>query len=297
MKTEGTLARTTTSAKNQRMSNDERTQVVNHEFRAAFVPAWLDDLGLDVYAFRVYGRLKRRADAQGISYESVKQMSAATGMSERRMHQAFKDLEEVGLLKREFREYTTTLYHLLQPANLTHAQPAPPQASPAGGTEQGAGGTAPDADKGTPLKELHLRPSTEGKTKDSFSDADAQEFIDIYNQHRGDLPKAMAANADRKRKLKAFVKQHGVEEAKALLEAATRQVSTDSFWLEKGYGLGNLLANGNYLKHAEAWEANKPKEPAYKTNIEYRATMEYARRVREGQECTYEEVKAELEAE
>jgi len=142
------------------MSNTQATQVVSHEFRAAFIPAWLDDSGLDVYAFRAYGRLKRRADAHGVSYESVKQMAQATGMSERRMHQAFKDLEDVGLLRREFREHTTTLYHLLQPKLHTPAQPADSPASPAGGTAQDAGGTAPPADKGTPLKVLHLSDST-----------------------------------------------------------------------------------------------------------------------------------------
>lgn len=238
------------------MKKADIAQVVSHEYRSAFIPAWLDDYGLDVYAFRVYARLKRRADNNGKSYESVRHMAEAVGMSERRMHKAFTELEERGLLKRQFREHQSTIYHLLQPALGGTASGAEGGAPRAGGTASPAGGTAPRADKGTPLKDLPLKVSTnkEKESSRSISKQQAQQLIDTYNEHRGSMKHIRLLSENRESKLRTLIKRYGFEDAKDMLIKATKERAAEGWYATKGYGLDELLKLDRVVQYAEAYD-------------------------------------------
>ena len=278
------------------MDKPYQHKVNDQRMHNMFVPAWVDELPVDVYAWRIYGRLVRRSGDKAYSWESVAKMAEGTRMSERRARQALSTLEKHSLIRREYRNQKTTIYHLMQPdpglqevqayrhdVPPPHRQDVPPL-------------PAPDAPEGNTREVNTIEGNTKEKNKDSFSEADAREFVDLYNEHRGGLPKAMKANADRIRKLKKLVNEHGVEEAKQLLEAATRQVATNSWYIDNNHGLGNLLANGNYLKHAEAWEANKPKaQPSSddRRRLDREASEEYWERTSNGEKLDFGDVRRE----
>lgn len=70
------------------------------EHNVPFMPAGLDDLGLDPFDLRVYLRIFRRAGVDGVCFESVHNMAAGCRMSETRVHEALRELLLLGLVKR-----------------------------------------------------------------------------------------------------------------------------------------------------------------------------------------------------
>lgn len=83
-----------------------------------------------------------------------------------------------------------------------------------------------------------------------------QQLLDTYNEHRGPLPAALTLNGKRKRALAQIAKAYA-HRSPEIITAATRQVATDSFWIERGYGLDILLAGEKYVAKAEAWQQNQ----------------------------------------
>lgn len=83
-----------------------------------------------------------------------------------------------------------------------------------------------------------------------------QHLLDAYNENRGPLPAALTLNDKRKRALAKIAKTYA-HRSLEIIRAATRQVATDSFWIERGYGLDVLLAGEKYVAKAEAWQQNK----------------------------------------
>jgi hypothetical protein len=143
----------------------------------AFIPAELDDYGLDVYEFRVYCRMVRRANG-GISTHTQSQPNVARelGISERKVRTAMLKLETFGLVRKEFRSGRTNAYQLtpvsewaIRPSNTT-VQGAgvalEQQGTPAGDAGHPGmwcrGTPARGADKGTSVK---VRP--EGITEET----------------------------------------------------------------------------------------------------------------------------------
>jgi DNA-binding MarR family transcriptional regulator len=96
--------------------------------RLVFIHSILDDYGLTPVEFRVYGRLARRAGAEG-AREAVRNMAAGCRVSERSVQLALKFLELAGLIQRCERPGRPTVYKLLPPANWSPASkleaPAP----------------------------------------------------------------------------------------------------------------------------------------------------------------------------
>lgn len=68
-----------------------------------FIPALLDDLGLDARAFRVFCRIVRRAGAGGTCFESIRNMAAALGLWRPNVTRAVKELSRLGLVSIEAR--------------------------------------------------------------------------------------------------------------------------------------------------------------------------------------------------
>lgn len=81
-----------------------------------------------------------------------------------------------------------------------------------------------------------------------------QAFIDAWNQHRGHLPAVATINATRRTKLNALRKEHGTQ-ALDLFADATRAVALDEYWVQKQYGIDNLLRPGRVLEKAEKYRA------------------------------------------
>lgn len=76
-------------------------------------------------------------------------------------------------------------------------------------------------------------------------------FLDLWNEHRGPLPKALGPNTRRANGVKALVKEHGLAKALELFTHAVKQVASDPYWGEKGYNIDNLLRPGRVAEKAE----------------------------------------------
>lgn len=91
-------------------------------------------------------------------------------------------------------------------------------------------------------------------------DALIEELAEIWNSNRGPLPRTLATTKDIRVKLQRFIRdcrESDLDPVQALT-IATRTVVASGFYA-KGFrgnrrarGLGNLLANGNWVKHYES---------------------------------------------
>ncbi|MDP9487326.1 MAG: helix-turn-helix domain-containing protein, partial [Actinomycetota bacterium] len=62
------------------------------------IPNLIDEMGLSVYAYRLYGRIKRRAGDTGVCDEGTKSLATGCGMSAGTVSKAKKELEKRGLI-------------------------------------------------------------------------------------------------------------------------------------------------------------------------------------------------------
>lgn len=65
----------------------------NDGINAIFIHSAVDDAGLDPFAFRVLMHLSRRANRKGMAWPGVASIAEVTGISERRVRDALRDLE------------------------------------------------------------------------------------------------------------------------------------------------------------------------------------------------------------
>jgi hypothetical protein len=213
-----------------------------------FTSAALDDFGLDVYAFRAYHAIARRAGADGVCWEAVAKIADRCQMSERRLHQALRELERRGLVSRTRREqHETSIYALTTPA---------PGADPP--LHQVQTPPAPGADKGIPLKVSQNEEEPSSAAPTAPTQSDAQKLVDLWNTHCGQLAKTRVVSREVEAKLRALRKRHG-DALDQLFVDGIEVVRTDPFWLGKNaptnhrrnrregapYGLVN------YLRHIE----------------------------------------------
>jgi hypothetical protein len=104
-----------------------------------------------------------------------------------------------------------------------------------------------------------LTTTNNGSKPSSLSATRAHEhdtFLEAWNYHRGSLPAARSLDAKRKRGIDALRKEHGTD-ALTIFTAAVQCVASDDFWVERGYGLDNLLRPGRVLEKAEKHTANQ----------------------------------------
>ena len=104
---------------------------------------------------------------------------------------------------------------------------------------------------GAPAPGKKVRPVP--KPKPVVSDQDCQRVLDAYNAHRGKLPAAESLDGKRRSAIAAAVKEHGLEVCLGLVADATKEVSTNKWWLQNRYSLGNLLRH--LVPKAEAWRS------------------------------------------
>lgn len=84
---------------------------------------------------------------------------------------------------------------------------------------------------------------------------DLEDFAAAWNDNRGPLPAIEGLSGKRKAALRRLVKEHGREEALALLVDATRAVAANEFYIQKRYGF-DVLVPSKVLKYAEQWRAD-----------------------------------------
>jgi hypothetical protein len=158
--------------------------VVDARDLGAFIPAVLDDYGLDPFEFRLYGHLARRAGTGGQCWESVKAIAAHCRMDQKTVTAKLQMLSSYGLIRAQRRAGQTSLIVLTPSAEWV--EPHPKTGQPKNGstlkgphpetdqvliqkrintTPRNGSGVDPETDhKGTPSKVLPLRESPEGES-------------------------------------------------------------------------------------------------------------------------------------
>ncbi len=102
------------------------------------------------------------------------------------------------------------------------------------------------------------------------------ELLKIFNKRRGKLPEAVKLNQKRIDGLTSLIKEHGADEAAKLLADATQCVAQDDFWLERVYGLDNLLADpSRVLEKAEKFRSGVQPLRSEKTRDDFDEFAEY----------------------
>jgi hypothetical protein len=91
---------------------DANFQVVDRRDLGAFIPAALDDYGLDPDEFRVYCRIARRTGGGGRCWESATKLAESCRMSRRKAVYCLRILERAGMVLRTTREYQSSIYEL-----------------------------------------------------------------------------------------------------------------------------------------------------------------------------------------
>jgi hypothetical protein len=79
-----------------------------------FIPAWLDDSGMDLATFRVYCRILRRAGSTGTCFESIPRIGHECGIGEARTRRAVRWLQEQGAVTVEAQPGRPTLVRVVQ---------------------------------------------------------------------------------------------------------------------------------------------------------------------------------------
>jgi hypothetical protein len=98
-----------------------------------------------------------------------------------------------------------------------------------------------------------LKPSSLAATRAT----NHQAFVDAWNWHRGALPECQSLDTTRQRGIDRLIKEYGDGKALAMFVAATRHVAADDFWVQKGFGITNLLVAGRVLERAEKFTADQ----------------------------------------
>ena len=83
-----------------------------------------------------------------------------------------------------------------------------------------------------------------------------QPFVDAWNWHRGALPECQSLDDKRRTGLDRVIKEYG-DRALDMFTTATRHVAADDYWVQKGYGITNLLVSGRVLERAEKFVADQ----------------------------------------
>lgn len=170
-----------------------------------FIPAWLDDLGLDPYAFRVFCHIYRR----GEFYGSTKSAAETCGMDRKRLFKALAFLGEKGLISKQTRPGKTSVY-IIAPVPKTEQLPVPQ-------TEQEVSQKRNDHPcrkrntkgipfKGNPIKEI------QPKVELPFSSEEFQASWDDWNTYRKQLKKPLTEIGIQKqlKKLKSLGEQTAI---------------------------------------------------------------------------------------
>lgn len=86
----------------------------------------------------------------------------------------------------------------------------------------------------------------------SITKDEAESFLSAWNDNRGQLPACQVLTDKRRKGIARFLKDlPGDADGLAVFRAAVQEVARDSFWIERKYGLDNLLVQGRVVEKAE----------------------------------------------
>ncbi len=83
----------------------------------AFIPSYLDDFGLNVYEYRIYCRIVRRAGTRQGCFEAAKKMSESLGIDKKTVYKSLKTLTDHGLIEKQLVKGKSTHYYLTPSEN------------------------------------------------------------------------------------------------------------------------------------------------------------------------------------
>lgn len=138
------------------------TQPIQHELiredygelNVIFVHSKIDDLGLSVFAFRVYAHLARRASRSGCAWPSIGTMARICRIGETKVREALKELDARRMIARQPRENQTYLVRLTPPSIWREEGFATRTPSPREPVRDGAPPGSPREPEGDPLKDI-----------------------------------------------------------------------------------------------------------------------------------------------
>lgn len=92
------------------------TRIVDGRDAGAFITASLDDFGLDVYSFRIYARIVRRAGTKKGCFESIDNMAKACRINRDTVYKSLKLLIKHRLIEKERNSGRPSSYYLTPPS-------------------------------------------------------------------------------------------------------------------------------------------------------------------------------------
>lgn len=104
-------------------------------------------------------------------------------------------------------------------------------------------------------------PQPKKKESKPPTDEDFEPFFDSWNELATNLPRVTErgrrGNAGTKQKLRALIKEFGMDEALSIFRDGCREVNLDKFWQEKRFNIENLMRH--VTVKADNWTARQSK--------------------------------------
>lgn len=129
-----------------------------------------------------------------------------------------------------------------------------------GGATQGSRGVLPRVTSRTAIKNSYKEQDKHTRLP---SRSELEGLLEIWNEERGNLPRATALSRYREAGLRRLARTAGgLEAAVEMLRAAARAVAADPWWNgqnpnRKLYGLDNLLASDKFVARSEETQARQ----------------------------------------
>jgi len=101
----------------------------------------------------------------------------------------------------------------------------------------------------------HRTKNIEPINTSSKTTIDYNEYLQAWNNNCGHLPKIRVLSQSRKRKIKQHIKEYG-NDALPTFTQAVQAVANEDFWIERSYGIDNLLRD-KITTYAEKHQARK----------------------------------------
>lgn len=139
--------------------------------------------------------------------------------------------------------------------NVVSLREADTRASPPGFGEE----ESPPSREQAPPPEAPPFAKPAPKPKPSSKDVDFEPFFDAWNELAPNLPRVTErgrrGNNSVKSKIRALVKEFGVEEALSIFRDACREVNLDDFWQQRRYNIENMMRH--VTVKADNWAARQ----------------------------------------
>ena len=145
------------------MTSQQQPELIREDYgelNVIFVHSKIDDLGLSVYAFRVYAHFARRAsNPSGCAWPAISTIAEVCKIGETKVREALRELEDCKMIVREARPQKSYLVRITPPSVwrhegvVRHANPSPREPSATRTLRHANQGGSPHEPEVYPLKE------------------------------------------------------------------------------------------------------------------------------------------------